>query len=204
MAFGDFKYPDVVSHFGLTQTTADLFGAAPPVAPSAAYQAIAPRYAKMAVGNAGEKAKSELLIAPILSDIWARYEDRINMYSGNEFVADEAAKLTGYCDFLFGLGPQLPLPTAPLVVVIEAKKDDLMNGYGQCIAGMVGLQRFNRNAKLDRPFVYGGVTTGGAWRLMKLEGTVLIHDKNEFFANPPDRLLGALVAMIESLLAVAS
>ncbi len=202
MAFRDFSYPEVVSQFGLTETTEDLFGTAPPVAPTPEYRAMAARYARLAVGNLNEKAKSEYLIAPLLVELWARYEDRVNMYSGSEFVADEAAKLSGYCDFLLGLGQQLPIPRAPQVVVIEAKKDDLMDGYGQCIAGMVGLQRFNRTAKRNRPFVYGGVTTGGLWRLMKLEGTTLTYDKNEFATKSPDELLGALVAMIESLLAV--
>ncbi len=202
MAFRDFEYPDVVAHFGLTETTADLFGGVPPVAPTPEYLAMAARYARLAVGNLNEKAKSEYLIAPLLVELWARYEDRVNMYSGSEFVADEPAKLSGYCDFLLGLGQQLPIPRAPQVVVIEAKKDDLMDGYGQCIAGMVGLQRFNRREKRDRPFVYGGVTTGGLWRLMKLEGTTLTYDKNEFATKSPDKLLGALVAMLESLLAV--
>jgi hypothetical protein len=202
MAFRDFTYPEVVAHFGLTEATADLFGTAPPVPPSPEYRAMAARYARLSVGNVNEKAKSEYLIAPLLVELWGRYEDRVNMYSGHEFVADEPAKLSGYCDFLLGLGQQLPIPRAPQVVVIGAKKDDLMDGYGQCIAGMVGLQRFNRAAKLDRPFVYGGVTTGGLWRFMKLEETTLTHDKNEFATKSPDTLLGALVAMLESLLAV--
>lgn len=202
MAFRDFEYPEVVTTFNLTEVTADLFGSAPPVVPSPVYQGMAARYARMAIGNMNEKAKSEYLIAPVLSDLWARYEDRVNIYSGSELVADEADKLSGYCDFLLGLGQQLPTPRAPLVVVIEAKKDDLMNGYGQCIAGMVGLQRFNRREKRDRPFVYGGVTTGSLWRFMKLEGATLTHDKNEFATKSTDELLGALVAMIESLLAV--
>ncbi len=202
MAFGDFKYPDVVTEFQLTETSADLFGGVPPVAPSAAYQAIGPRYAKLAVANPNEKAKSEYLIALLLSEVWSRYEGRVTLHSGSEFVADEAAKLTGYCDFLLGLGPQLTLPKAPLVMVVEAKRDLLTNGYGQCIAGMIGIQRFNAKAGRPVPVVYGGVTTGGLWQLMKLEDRRLAFDTNEFGVNPPDRLLGALVAMIESLLAV--
>lgn len=203
MAFGDFTYPAVVTHFGLSEATADLFGSATPLAPTPEFAVVYRRHLKLSVaGNTGEKAKSEWLIAPVLSELWSRYEGRINLHSGTEFEADADADLTGFCDFLIGRGQQLPQLVAPLLVVIEAKKDALENGYGQCIAGMVGLQRFNARAGHPVPAVYGGVTTGGLWRLMRLEGTVITYDSNEFGVNPPDKLLGALVAMIESLLAV--
>lgn len=205
MAFGDFTYPEVISALGLTETSADLLGKAPPLPPTPEGVIVFGRYAALArVGNSAEKAKSELVITPVLVEAWARFEEQLNFHSGCELVADPAAKLVGFCDFLVGRGPQLPRPVAPLFVVIEAKRDNIETGYGQCIASMVGLQRLNqKNGAGDRP-VFGVISTGSVWRFLKLEGTTLTHDLTEFALtlSYPDRVLGALVAMIESLLAV--
>jgi len=205
MAFGDFGYPEVLTEFGLTDTTADLLPHAKAVPLEAAFGTVFGQCAALAgSGNATEKARSELLIAPILVDVWSRFGGRITLHSGAELVADRAAKLVGVCDFLMGRGPQMPRVAAPLLVVIEANRDLIENGFGQCIASMVGIQRFNRSAgKPDGP-VYGVVTTGTVWRLLRLDGATLTYDYSEFTLEPVDRLVGRLVAMIESLLAVAS
>ena len=56
----------------------------------------------------------------------------------------------------------------PVVVVIEAKQENIKLGLGQCAATMVAAQRFNAQRALDIPTVYGSVTTGTAWRFLKL------------------------------------
>ena len=203
MAFGDFSFPEVLEELGLTEGVANLFPTAEPVPLSAEYVTMYRRAGALAgSGNASEKAKSELLIAPLLVELWARYEDRINLHSGSEVVGDRAAKLSGVCDFVIGRGQQLPRVTAPLIVVIEAKRDLIENGYGQCIASMVGIQRFKRNAKKGDGPVFGVVTTATVWKFLRLDGGILTYDHTEFTLDPVDRLFGRLVAMIESLLAV--
>lgn len=203
MASGDFAFPDVIGDFGLSETTSDLFPGALPVPLEPAFVTVFGQYAALAgSGNASEKARSELLIAPILVDVWSRFDGRVTLHSGAELIADRAAKLVGTCDFLMGKGPQLPRVVAPLPVVIEAKRDLIENGFGQCIASMVGIQRYNRSAGEPDGPVYGVVTTGTVWRLLRLDGTILTYDHTEFTLEPVDRLVGRLVAMIESLLAV--
>lgn len=201
MAFSDFTYPSVVTEFGLTEANAELFPQARPVAPSAALQAfLNTNLALAATGNTAEKARSELLVSPVLSELWSRYKGRISLYSGAELTADPDARLTGYCDFLIGRGPQLPRLIAPAIVVIEAKRDNIENGYGQCIAGMVGIQRFNRRAGQPDAPVFGGVTTGMNWKFLRLDGSVLTYDEPEYGIQPIERLLGVLSAMVEAFL----
>jgi hypothetical protein len=115
-------------------------------------------------------------------------------------VADAAAGLTGTCDFVIGRGQQLPRLISPMVVAVTAERDDLMRGYGPCIASMVGLQRVKQPA--PEATVFGIVTTGTLWKIMRLKNSLLYHDSQMYIVSPPDKLLGALVAMIESLLAV--
>lgn len=143
-----------------------------------------------------EKARSEWLVAPLLLDLWERSGGAVNVYSGAELVADEAAGLSGFCDFLIGRGPQLPRPRAPLAVVFEAKNDSIPGGYGQCIAAMVGLQRLNRNEGREVATVYGCVTTGTDWRFLTLAGSALTFDMQVYDYSQPDRILGILVHIV--------
>lgn len=201
MAFSEFTYPEVLSTFGLTETTAAMFADAPPVPPSSALLETLPGNLILASLIRTEKARAEWIVAPMLGELWRKFRDRISLFSGIDFPADPDTKLTGYCDFLIGRGVQLPRLVAPLMVVIEAKRDDVSTGYGQCIAGMVGIQKFNQRAEKPATAVFGVVTTGISWQFLRLEGQVLTFDPQEHVIDPPERLYGMLVAMIDTLLA---
>ena len=49
---------------------------------------------------------------------------------------------------------------APGVVVIQAKRDDLASGLGECAATLVSAQQFNQRRSLEDVEVVGAVTTG--------------------------------------------
>ncbi len=191
MAFSDFRYPDVLATFGLTyDPVPDLF---PGVADSRPSPAFEERYdvgAGLANTLNNEKARSEWMIAPVLGEFWGRYRGRIGLYSGAEFVADPAAGLTGYCDFILSRGPQQPFVTPPVVMIFEAKRENIIDGLGQCVAGMVGAQRFNRRAGVPSDLVYGAVTTGSVWKFLRLNGTTASVALREYTITQVPRILG--------------
>ena len=197
MAFSDFQYPDVLAKFGLTETVGDLFGSVPPLAPSEALRSQMPDFLILATTIHTEKARSELLVAPLLAETWVRMKGRVNLFSGVDFQADPEAKLTGYVDFLFGLGPQLFRPTAPVAVLFEAKRDSIPDGFGQCIAAMVGAQRFDERAGKPQPIIYGAVTTGSLWRFLTLSGSLVTFDATEYGIGQLDKLLGILNRIVD-------
>lgn len=196
MAFSDFTYPDVIGALGLTESSADVFAGVPDVPASAALRTFLGTNLALATMINTEKARSELLVAPVLSDLFARGAGRINLFSGAEFVADPDAGLTGYVDFLIGRGPQLPRISAPVVVVFEAKRDNIAEGYGQCIAAAVGAQRFGTRAGRPAETIYGCVTTGSVWKFLRLDANRLTFDAPEYSVQQPDRLLGLLAYMV--------
>jgi hypothetical protein len=197
MAFSDFKYPAVLGELGLTETSVlDLFGHAPPVPASASLVGTLPSNVRLASGAHTEFSRSVWLVGPVLSEVWGRYNGRICLIGGAEFTADAAAKLTGVCDFLFGRYPQVSHVKAPAIVLFEAKRDSIPDGLGQCIAAMVGAQRFNRNEGHPIETVYGCVTTGVNWKFLTLTGTVVTLDQTEYSVHEVDRILGILVHMI--------
>jgi hypothetical protein len=195
MAFSNFRYPDVLATFGLEERMANLFGHVSPVPLGPAGQ-VAVRGAELAQTVHTEKARSEWIIGLLVLDLWERYHGQAGVYSGVELDADAEAGLNGFCDFLISSAPQLPRPRAPLVTVVEAKNDSVPNGYGQCIAGMVGLQRFNRKEGREVPTVYGCVTTGASWRFLTLTGSLVTFDAVQYDYTQPDRILGILVHIV--------
>jgi hypothetical protein len=200
MAFSDFTYPDVIRQFGLTERTIlSLFADVPPATVPPHLPERLRKSAMLALSINTEKARNEWLIAPILGELWDRYAGTVTLFSGVNFDADPDAGLNGYCDFLLGRGLQRTPVTAPVVVVFEAKNDNIYNGFAQCIAGMVGAQRFNRREQTGIETVYGCSTTGSNWRFFRLSGSLLEMDMTEYMFADTGRILGVLSHMVGPL-----
>ena len=128
-------------------------------------------------------------------DRW-RVMGSIRLHSGTELSVDEAAGLNGVCDFLLARDPLVFVVRAPVLAIIEAKNDNVWNGFGQCVASMHAVARMNREAKLDRP-VFGASTTGRDWKFFRLDGTVLTIDSVEYaLPTEADKLAGILLGIV--------
>ena len=53
-----------------------------------------------------EKARSELVISPILIEILELRQQKISFFSGIDFKINVKRGLAGHCDFIVGLGEQ--------------------------------------------------------------------------------------------------
>ena len=197
MAFRDFTYPDLIRQFGLTDVTEpNLFAAIPPVDPGKLLRDTLGQSAALGAGANSEAARMIWMVGPVLGDLWARYRGRVCVNAAAEFDADPAARLTGFCDFVVGRGPQRSQISAPLLVIFEAKRDNITDGLGQCIAAMIGAERFNRREGQPIDPIYGCVTTGSIWKFLQLSGSTLTQDLTEYTLSQVDRLLGILIHMI--------
>jgi hypothetical protein len=199
MSYSDFTLPRVQEEFGLTiQTAPDLFKDVQPVALDPSLQAMLQRQIRLALAINTEKARSEWLIAPLLSELWRREEATVSVYSGVPLDVDATLGLVGRCDFLIGRPPQLHYVTAPLMVVVEAKNEDIAGGLGQCAAIMVGAQRFNQRQKTGIETIYGCVSDGTEWKFARLAGTTLTIDVTQYLISQADRILGILLTVVNS------
>lgn len=94
------------------QTGLDLFGHIPAVAVDAALQALLRRQRGLATTINPEKARSELLVAPVLTETWRLGAGPIALYPSVTFDVDPATDLTGVCDNTIYLdmivGPRRP------------------------------------------------------------------------------------------------
>ena len=67
-----------------------------------------------------EKAKSELLITPILNELRVINPEKFTYFSGYQFNVDEKRGLKGFCDFLISTKFDAAFIESPLVAVVEA------------------------------------------------------------------------------------
>lgn len=181
--------------FGLQVQEARFLPPIAPITPSSNLQEFLEQSLPIAsVGS--EKARSEMLIAPVLLEVRRILNQRISLFSGEDFSIDESVGLNGICDFLLSLSPEILEITAPAIVIVEAKKVDITLGLGQCIAEMVAAQRFNEQQKQPIPIIYGAVSSGTIWRFMQLERTVVTIDLLDYTLPPIEQILGVLVWML--------
>ena len=173
-----------------------IFAGIKPVEPSAHLTATLERNLPFALAMGTEKAKSELIVAHILIELCLHFADRVSLFSGIDFNVDATNGLTGVCDFLVSLSPQAFELEAPAIILVEAKRDSLTDGLGQCVAEMVAAQRFNAEAGNDIRCVYGATTSGTEWLFLKLEGQTLSIDLTVYPIAQCDRILGILASMV--------
>lgn len=139
-----------------------------------------------------EKARSEMIIAPILIELKKCFPNRISLFSGVTFNVDTNQNLTGICDFLMSKSSEQLFITAPVITLVEAKNDNLKSGLGQCIAEMLAAQLFNEREGNNIETIYGSVTTGSTWKFLKLSGQTVFIDLNEYYLKDLEKILGIL------------
>ena len=121
----NFTLEAVVTRFQLEITeSANLFSEIEPVALRSDFAADLARNVQLASAINTEKAKSELIVAPVLVELREQTGRRISLFSGIDFSVDAESELTGVCDFLVSLSPVQHLLQAPVLALVEAKKDD--------------------------------------------------------------------------------
>src|SRR5947209_2189597 len=189
MAFQNFSFPQVIQDLGLSLFDADLFSQIPaaPVRPDWYAQVI--EGANLASAINTEKARSEFVIAPVLLELRRLHPGHLGLFSGIEMDADASRGLNGVCDFVITKSPRQHVLTAPLITIVEAKNDNLRGGLGQCIAAMCAAQMLNQAAKVSVAVVYGAVTTGSAWKFLRLQRTEITLDLVEYHIESLAKLL---------------
>ena len=192
MAFSNFTLAQVAQELGVEIAECPLFEDVPPAAVSPWLAETLHEFAPLALAIDTEKAKSEFIIAPVLLELKRNFKTTISLFSGVVLSVDRARGLEGICDFVIsGMLQQFYL-TAPIFAVVEAKKDDIMSGLGQCIATIYAAALFNKQADKNVPFLYGTVTNGQLWRFIKLEKQTAYIDTKDYYIEKIELLMGVL------------
>ena len=198
MAYNNFTLSKAKKDFELTTIESEnLFKDVSSIEPSATLVELLEEYLPLASAISTEKAKSELLVIPILVEIRKILLKKVSLFSGSLFNVDISLGLTGYVDFLITLSEEMYAISSPVVTLVEAKNDLITSGIGQCVAEMVAAQIFNQKQDNYLSTIYGVVTTGTAWLFLKLEEKTVYIDNQEYYIDNLGKIMGILVSCLE-------
>ncbi|HBW87905.1 MAG TPA: hypothetical protein DEG17_03160, partial [Cyanobacteria bacterium UBA11149] len=165
MSYSDFTLDELKTQFNLTlQERVELFQSIAPISPSALLTETLAENLQLALEIDTEKARSELIVAPILVELRKHFNREISLFSGTEFNIDKTKGLSGRCDFIISHSSEQLMVTAPVATIVEAKNDNIKSGIPQCIAEMLAAQLFNQQKNNNIPCIYGIITTGSIWK----------------------------------------
>lgn len=198
MAYSEFTLPELTRRFSLTiDETSDLFAEVPEATLRSEFQARLDIMVPLALATSTEKARSEFIIAPVLLELWLLSNRAIGLLSGVEFTIDEGQGLNGVCDYIITRYPEQLFVRAPVLMVVEAKNEDMKKGYAQCIAEMIAAQRFNEREGTTVERIFGVVTIGELWRFMELEGGKVRLDARSYHIDRLPKIMGILLQLIQ-------
>jgi hypothetical protein len=196
MAYSEFDLKTARERFRLVlREDVDLFVTTPESQVSPWLREFLDEWSPAAVAMNTERARAEMIIAPILMEAVRLSGHRLNLFCGITFDVDKDAGLSGVCDYLLALSPERFFLSHPVVAVVEAKREDIPSGLGQCVAVMVAVRTFNEREGTVSSAVYGAVTTGSIWRFLKMEGNSVFIDLPEYYLHQVAKILGILVAV---------
>jgi hypothetical protein len=192
MAYNNFTLESVKSQFSLIIVSDRFCDSLPTVEPQPEFTIVFSDLFELAEGARTEKAKSELLVTPILAQATKLSGGKVKLFSGEEFNVDQERGLNGFCDFLFSRSANPYTIDAPVLMLVEAKRGEIEFGWGQCVAEMIAAQLYNQNQEQAIPVIYGCVTSGRLWQFLKLEGDRITIDPSSYSLMPVQKILGIL------------
>jgi len=151
----------------------------------------------LAISINTEKARSELIISPVLVELRKIFDHKISLFSGIELNVDKEKNLNGFCDFLISSSSEQLFLKSPILAIVEAKNENIMGGLGQCIAEMIASRMYNEKEGIDKSKIYGVVTSGNVWKFIKFENNTVSIDLDDYGIKEPSKIMGILSNMVE-------
>ena len=213
MPYSEFTLEKVIAELGVSIQEDTLFPALQPLNGPVWLEQLLGKQSQLALIS--EKARSEFIISPILLACRELSQDQLSIFSGQRLDVDSSRGLTGECDFILTLSPALPPLRAPILMILEAKKNDIESGLGQCIAEMFAAVQFNNQAasqsheanyetnyktnhETDHGTIYGCITTGEVWQFLKLSQSTAWIDAQRYYLNSVSAILAAIHHIVQN------
>ena len=189
MAFSDYKHiAQVQQEYHITYHDAHFLTACPKE-PSPQFLAEFAFNLENIDVYTSEGSRSEMIICPILREIYKEYYHDYALWIQKAISYDE--RLTGTPDYIIAKRSELGKTVFefPMIIAVEAKQNDFIKGWGQCAAELVAAQRLN--AEESRP-VYGIVSDGKLWEFGRLRDQNFVKETEGFTVDHVALLFGVL------------
>ena len=136
-----------------------------------------------------EYAICENIISPILTEVWRGYIQSFLIWSHQPLNYDE--NLSGVPDYVVAQrSPRGKIVLEkPYVIVVEAKKDNFEEGWGQCLAEMLAAQKLNNDPSKK---LFGMVSNGKLWEFGVLQEEMFTKNRKYYVLENLEELMGAV------------
>ena len=196
MAFSDFKkVSEVQEKFRIKYTASDFFEVEVASPPEQFLQDF--RFTLQHINVfSSEASRCEAIIFPVLREVYKAYSDNYALWIREPIVYDET--LSGTPDYFIATKSELGMTVVgiPLIILVEAKKNDFEQGWGQYLAELVAAQKINDVP--DVP-VYGIVSDGERWQFGKLVDDGFTQNRTTFSIDNLPALFGAINAVFKAV-----
>ncbi len=130
-----------------------------------------------------------------MRELYKTYAEEYALWIKKPLAYDEI--LSGIPDYFISTRSELGklLVGSPLITLVEAKKNDFEEGWGQCLAELVAAQKIN--AAPDLP-VYG-IVSDGTWRQFgQLVRDAFTQNRTSFSVDNLPTLFGAVDSVFKA------
>ncbi|WP_229425936.1 hypothetical protein [Lusitaniella coriacea] len=197
MSYSEFSFEDLKNKLNLNLREVEaIIERIEPRKPSLLIQETLKENLPIALGIDTEKARSEMILAPVLIELRKQCNRQVSLFSSIDLNIDKSKGLNRVCDFIISHSSEQLFLNSPVFTVVEAKNDNIKSGIPQCISEMVAAQIFNRKKNNSIPCIYGTVTTGSIWKFIKLQNDDVEIEMREHFIENLESLLGILVEIV--------
>jgi hypothetical protein len=136
-----------------------------------------------------EYAICENIISPILTEVWLAHSQNLLLWSHQPLNYDE--NLSGVPDYI--IARRSPrgkvILEQPYLILVEAKKDNFEEGWGQCLAEMLAAQKIDGDGSQKK---FGVVSNGKLWEFGLLHEEMFTKNIKYYGLENIKELLGVV------------
>ena len=118
---------------------------------------------------------------------------QISLFSGIELYVDASLGLTGVCDYIISKSTNQVYISAPVVIIVEAKNENIKAGLPQCMAAMYAAKIYHEREHNEVDCILGVVTTGSNWKFLILEDMRVVIDYDEYLIDHAGKILAIIL-----------
>lgn len=196
MAFSDFKaIPEVQERFRIRHVENDFIEVKNGTSPSEQFLQELDFNREYINILTSEGARCEAIIFPVLREVYKAYAEDYALWIKKPIAYDDV--LSGTPDYFISTRSELGklVVGTPLIMLVEAKKNDFEVGWGQCLAELVAAQKINED--IEHP-VYGIVSDGTLWQIGHLVGETFTQNRTSFSVDNLPVLFGAIDSVFKA------
>ena len=196
MAFSDFKaIPEVQERYRIRHVENDFIETGNGTVPSVQFLQEFDFNREYINILTSEGVRSEAFIFPVLREVYKGYAKDYALWIKKPLTYDDV--LSGTPDYFISTRSELGklVVGTPLIMLVEAKKNDFEIGWGQCLAELVAAQKINED--MEHP-VYGIVSDGTLWQIGHLVGETFTQNRTSFSVDNLPTLFGAIDSVFKA------